>query len=277
MRKIWSGQISFGLVSIPVGLAASKRDEGGFKTLHRGCNLPIKQKRTCPTHDVIEWNDVVKGYEIAKGRFIPIDPAELSALAPESSRSITVLEVFPSEQIDPLLIERSYYLLPEKDLTGERAYALFLGALERNGLAAVVRFNLWGKENLAFVSVQGKALVMHLLYYAEDMISPVLIEETMEGVEVTKAEEDLADKLVTSLASDTFEHADYDSGYRARLKEFLAAKVAGEPVVLPEAEVPEAHSLDLVEALTASLDAAGAKSRKPAAKKPAKARKKVGT
>jgi DNA end-binding protein Ku len=264
MRTIWNGSLSFGLVSIPVGLAvAQQRQDVSFRTLHRECGTPIKQKRWCPHHErEVEADELVKGWEFAKGQYVVIEDSDLEAVELKRSRSVELIRFVPLDQVDPLYFDRGYYLAPAADEVGRRPYALLLRALEETTMAAVGKFVLWGKENLCLVRPVDGALVLELLYYAEDVRSSTEIAEAVAEVDVKEPEVDMARQLVESLAGD-FDPTDYANEYRGELRAMLEAKLAGQEIKRPE-PVPETPVVDLMEALRRSV--ADVEQRKPAAK-----------
>lgn len=258
MRTIWNGSLSFGLVTIPVGLAvAQQRQDVSFRTLHRECGTPIKQKRYCPLHERdVEADELVKGWEVARGTYVPVEEADLEALELSRSRAIRLLRFVPLADVDPLYFDRGYYLAPAADPVARRPYALLARALRAGGMAAVGTFVLWGKENLCLVRALDDALVLETLYHAEDLRSRAEIGEALADVDVTETELELASQLVSSLAG-AFDPADYRNEHRAQLRAMLEAKAAGREVAWPE-PAPEAPVLDLMAALRESLAAAKA-------------------
>ena len=274
MRTIWNGSLSFGLVTIPVGLAvAQQRRDVSFRTLHRECGTPIKQKRYCPLHErEVEADELVKGWELAKGQYVLVEESDLESVELRRSRSIELLRFVPLAQVDPLYFDRAYYLSPASDPVGRRPYALLLKALQQTGMAAVGTFVLWGKENLCLVRTIGEALALELLYYAEDIRSSAEIVEAVEETEVKEPELAMARQLVESLAGD-FDPVEYRNDYRDMLRAMLEAKVAGQEIVQPE-PVAEAPVIDLMDALkqsiaaTRSAEAAKAGGAKPASTSP---------
>ncbi len=256
MRTVWNGSLTFGLVAIPVGLAvAQQRQEVSFRTLHRECGTPIKQKRYCPLHERdVEADELVKGWEVAKGTFVPVEEADLEAVELARSRSIKLLRFVPLADVDPLYFDRGYYLAPAADPVARRPYALLVRALREGGMAAVGTFVLWGKENLCLVRALDDALVLETLYYAEDIRSCAEIGEALADVEVTEAELELAGQLVSGLTG-AFDPADYRNEHRTQLRTMLEAKAAGTELAWPE-PAPEAPVHDLMEALRESLAAA---------------------
>jgi DNA end-binding protein Ku len=274
MRTIWNGSLSFGLVTIPVGLAvAQQRQDVSFRTLHRECGTPIKQKRYCPLHERdVDADELVKGWEFAKGQFVVVEDSDLEAVELKRSRQIDLLRFVPLQQVDPLYFDRAYYLAPSADEIGRRPYALLLEALRGGGMAAVGKFVLWGKENLCLVRPLESTLVLEMLYYAEDIRSSEEIAEAVGATEVKKPELEMARQLIESLAGD-FDPADYANEYRGELKAMLDAKLAGQEIVQPEPAPEVAPVIDLVEALKQSIAAAKpAQEKKPASRRKAAAR-----
>src|ERR1700755_3382074 len=186
MRTIWNGSISFGLVNIPIGLAlATQRDDVSFRTLHRECGTPIKQKRWCPTHErEVEPDELVKGWEVAKGEDVIVDEADLEAIALTRSQSIEILRFVKLEDVDPVYFDRTYYLSPAAADAARRPYVLLLRAMQETGMAAVGKVVLWGKENLCLIRAQGDTLALQTLFFADDIRSKAEIDEAVESVEL---------------------------------------------------------------------------------------------
>jgi DNA end-binding protein Ku len=268
MRTIWNGSLSFGLVTIPVGLAvAQQRKDVSFRTLHRECGTPIKQKRWCPVHErEVEAEELVKGWEFAKGQYVMVEESDLESVELKRSRSIELLRFVPLADVDPLYFDRAYYLAPASDPVGRRPYALLLRALQETGMAAVGRFVLWGKENLCLVRALEGALVLETLYYAEDIRSAAEIVEAVEETETQETELGMARQLVESLAG-AFDPSDYANAYRGEVRAMLEAKVSGADIVRPE-PVPEAPVVDLMEALRQSIAATQGGEKAPARRSP---------
>jgi DNA end-binding protein Ku len=289
MRTTWNGSISFGLVNIPVGLApatasAARQSDVQFRMLHRECLTPIKQKRWCPVHDVeVTADELVRGWEITKGQFIPIEDEELEALEQrDTSRTIDITRFVASDDVDPVYFDRTYYLVPAGTEAQRRPYALLLEAMREDGVVGVGSFVLAGKEKLCLIRPKGDALALETLYVAEDVKSQAEIDEAVAATTVRKEELALAHQLIGGLQGE-FDPADLRSEYRAQLRELLAAKAEGRE--LPEAEEAETETpvIDLMEALRASVaasksnkGAATAKKKAPA-KKPAAPKKRAAT
>jgi DNA end-binding protein Ku len=267
MRTIWNGSISFGLVNIPIGLAlATQRDDVSFRTLHRECGTPIKQKRWCPHHErEVEADELVKGWEVAKGEYVVVEESDLESVALQRSQSIEILRFVKLEDVDPVYFDRTYYLAPAAADAQRRPYVLLLRAMQETGMAAVGKFVLWGKENLCQIRAQGETLAMELLFFADDVRSKAEIEEAVEATEVRDAELGLAEQVINSLVGE-WEPQDFENEYRRDLKAMLDAKLSGEQITRPE-PVAETPVIDLMEALRRSVaEVQGAKQPKAAPK-----------
>ncbi|HUJ55462.1 MAG TPA: Ku protein [Gaiellaceae bacterium] len=253
MRTIWNGSISFGLVNIPVGLAlATQRNDVSFRTLHRECGTPIKQKRWCPVHERdVEADELVKGWEFAKGQYVLVEESDLEAVALQRSQAIEILRFVRLEDVDPVYFDRTYYLAPADAEAQRRPYVLLLRAMEESGMAAVGKFVLWGKENLCLIRAQQGALALETLFFADDVRSKAEIEEAVEATEVKKSELELAGEVIASLAGD-WTPGDFENEYRRDLAKMLEAKLAGEEIVAPE-PAAETPVIDLMEALRQSV------------------------
>jgi DNA end-binding protein Ku len=268
MRTIWNGSITFGLVSIPIGLAvAQQRKDVSFRTLHRECGTPIKQKRWCPVHERdVEADELVKGWEFAKGQFVIVEDEDLEKIALQRSQSVDIVTFVPMEQVDPIYFDRTYYLAPASAEAQRRPYVLLLEAMKESGLGAIGKFVLWNKENLCLIRPLGDSLALETLYFAEDIRPRAEIEEAVGESEVSKPELDMAVQLVESMKGE-FDPEDYRNDYRDTLRAMLEAKLAGEEIAVPEAPEP-APVIDLMEALKASVEQA--KEDREPAKKPSR-------
>jgi DNA end-binding protein Ku len=270
MRTIWNGSINFGLVNIPIGLAvAQQRKDTAFRTLHRECGTPIKQKRYCPVHERdVEADELVKGWEFAKGQFVLVEESDLEAVALQRSQSVDIVRFVPVDQVDPIYFDRAYYLAPAGPEAQRRPYVLLLRAMQDAGMAAVGKFVLWGKENLCLIRPLGESLVLETLYFAEDIRPRAEIDEAVEDTDVKDPELAMARQLVESLVGD-FDPEEYKNEYRSELRAMLEAKLAGQEIARPE-PAPEAPVIDLMDALKQSVAQAQKDKGKPAAAKPKK-------
>src|SRR5881397_3909841 len=282
MRTIWNGSISFGLVNIPVGLALAttakaKQSDVSFRTLHRECKTPIRQKRWCPTHErEVGPDEIVKGWEVAKGEFVIVEDADLEAIAQhDDSRSIDITRFVPLDEVDPVYLDRTYYLAPAQAPAQRRPYVLLLEAMKQAEMGAIGRFILRGAEYYALIRPKGEALVLETLFLAEDVRSQAEIDEAVAGTEVRPEELKLAQQVMDSLVGE-FDPSELTSQYCSDLRELLEAKLQGQEITKPE-PVPEAPVVDLMEALKRSVAEAKEKGRKPAGGAKTKAAQKSGS
>ncbi len=264
MRTIWNGSISFGLVNIPVGLALAttpkaKQSDVSFRTLHRECRTPIRQKRWCPTHErEVGPDEIVKGWEVAKGEFVIVEDADLEAIQlQDDSRSIEITRFVPLDEVDPVYLDRTYYLAPATAANARRPYVLLLEAMKRAEMGAMGRFVLRGAEYFCLIRPKGDALALETLFLAEDVRSQAEIEEAVAETDVRDAELELANQVMQSLVGE-FDPGDLESEYRRDLRAMLEAKLSGQEIAKPE-PVVETPVVDLMEALKASVAAAQTK------------------
>ena len=292
MRTTWNGSISFGLVSIPVGLApatkpAARASDVSFRMLHRECGTPIKQKRYCPVHERdLGPDEIVKGWEVAKGQFVVVEDEEIEALQNrDDSRSIEISRFVDASEVDPIYFDRTYFLVPAQETAARRPYVLLLNAMNESGMAALGRFVQQGREKLCLIRPKGDALALETLFLSADVYSQAEIEEAVEETSVKAPELALAQQVIESLAGE-FDASALQSDYRRDLKALLEAKLAGEEIaVAPEQAEEEAPTVDLMEALRRSVEEAksakqadnGAAKKKAAPKKASARPKKTAT
>jgi len=281
MRTTWNGSISFGLVNIPVGLApatasSARQSDVSFRLLHRECLSPIQQKRWCPVHDVeVGPDELVRGWEVAKGRFVAIEDGELEAIEQrDTSRTIAITRFVKVDEVDPVYFDRTYFLVPAGAEAQRRPYVLLLEAMKESEVAALGSFVLAGKEKLCLIRPKGEALALETMFVAEDVKSQEEIEEAVASSEVRAPELELARQIITSLEA-PFEPDELRSDYRSKLRELLQAKLEGQEFEAPAPVAEDAPVVDLMEALRASVAAAASKETTPAAKKPAASRKRA--
>jgi DNA end-binding protein Ku len=281
MRTTWNGSLSFGLVTIPVGLAPAtapkaRASDVTFRTLHRECGTPIKQKRWCPVHEREVANDeLVKGWEVSKGQFVIVEDSDLEAIEQrDTSRAIEISRFVPLAEVDPLFFDRTYFLAPSSAEAQRRPYVLLLNAMKETGMAAIGRMVIRGNENFVLIRPKGEALVLETLFLAEDVRSQAEIDEAVEAVDVKDPELELARQLIDSLVGD-WEPEALQSEYRQDLRKLLEAKLAGEEIAVPE-PVADAPVVDLMEALKKSVAASQKRDgAKPAGRKKAAPRKRA--
>lgn len=258
MRAIWNGFVSFGLVTIPVsvGLAQQRRDVS-FRTLARATGQPVKQKRWDTVNDrEVTADETVKGWEVAKGRYLPVEDEELEQFAARQEKTIRILQFVDAAEVDPVFFERAYWLEPQE--RAERPYKLLMAAMEGRGRAAIGRFVLSTKEHLVLLRASEGMLTLETLYYPEDirLEDREEISGRLADVDVSDAELQMAEQLVEGLAR-PFEPEAYPNETRRALIDFLQAKAEGTEIAEPEQAPEPAPVLDLMAALKASLAAAG--------------------
>src|ERR1700759_1670704 len=256
-RSIWTGAISFGLVTVPVKLySAINRKHVRFHQLNGKSGVRIAQKRVDPASgDEVAYEDIVKGYEITKDRYVVIEPGELEALAPKKTKTIEIEDFVELDQIDPIFYDHPYYLAPGPG--GAKPYRLLLEAMAETDKVAIARVVIRSKEQLVAIRAMGDVLEMATMLFADEVSSPDRLDELPDPKEVktTKREVDVAKQLIGSLAGD-FEPDKYRDTYRADVLALIERKAEGKEIaVQPEAEdVPE-PAPDLMSALKASLAA----------------------
>jgi DNA end-binding protein Ku len=272
-HSIGSGTISFGLVSIPVRLySAASSQSVSFNLLHARCGNRIRQQRFCPVcNEVVERDDLVKGYEFAKDQYVKIEDEELKALEDEASNAIEIAEFVPLSQVDPVYFEKSYYLGPDKG--GEKPYRLLSDAMAQAGKVALAKFVMRGKENLVLVRSAQNGLMLHAMYFADEVRN---FEEIAKGesAKVSDAETNLALRLIEELSSEQFSPQKYEDEYRDRVLELINSKAEGKQITIAAPPAPRAQVIDLVAALKESLGKKVPQEKMPAVRaKPAQPEK----
>jgi len=267
-RAIWTGAISFGLVSVPVKLySAIDRKSVRFHQLSGKSGVRVAQKRVDPTSgEEVPYADIVKGYEIAPERYVVVEPGELDALEPKKTKTIEIEEFVELSQIDPVYYDHPYYLAPGPG--GAKPYRLLLEAMRDTGKVAIARVVIRSKEQLVAVRPMGAALGMATMLFADEVLPPERVEEIAEAAEVktTKRELDVAEQLVLSLAGD-FQPERYSDSYREQVLALIERKAEGKQIaVQPAPEEIAEPAPDLMSALKASLDAVRARQGDGAAK-----------
>jgi DNA end-binding protein Ku len=275
-RAIWTGTISFGLVTVPVKLySAVDRKTVRFHQLSGKTGVRVAQRRVDPqTEEEVPYEEIVKGYEIAPDRYVRIEPSELDTLEPKKTKTIEIEEFVELSQIDPIYYDHPYYLAPGTG--GAKPYRLLLEAMQQTGKVAIARVVIRSKEQLVAVRPMGIALGMATMLFPDEVLPSERLDEIKEAADVktTKRELEIAEQLIESLAGD-FEPDKFSDTYRAEVLALIERKAEGKEIaVQPPAEEVSAPAPDLMSALKASLDAVrstsgngGEKRKKPAAKK----------
>jgi len=260
MRAIWSGAISFGLINIPVNVysGAESRDGLDLRMLHKKDDAPIRYAKICTAEDKeVPFDEIVKGYEYAKGEFVVLNDEDFEAADVKKTSTIDIVEFADENQIDVRYLERPYYLEPQKG--GDKAYALLREALRKRNRLAVATFVLRQREHLALIKTVGQVLVLNQLRFPADLRSPGGLKlPAKDGAD--KRELDMALKLVDQLTH-PFIAEDFHDTYTEELQERIEAKVKGKPAPKKTAE-PAVATHDLMAALKASLESPHKTSKK---------------
>jgi DNA end-binding protein Ku len=255
-RSIGSATISFGLVSIPVKLfTAASAKNVSFNMLEKKTSARLKQQYVSTvTGEVVERDQMVKGYEHSKEKYVTFTEDELKKLEAERTDRLDILEFVPNDSVDPVYYEKTYYLGPDKG--GDRAYKLLSNAMVRAGRVAVGKLATRGKEQLVVVRPMRGGLVLQQVYYGDEVRDFGEVERPSDDVTFKPIEEELADRLVEQLSKGTFDATQFRDEYRDRVLAAVEQKVKGEEVTIAAAP-PQAQILDLFEALKQSLQSIG--------------------
>ncbi|MFT3874727.1 MAG: Ku protein [Nocardioides sp.] len=277
MRAIWKGAVSFGLVNVPVKLySATESHDVTFRQVHAKDGGRIKYQRVCSLDgEEVEYADIAKGYETEDGEMVILSDEDLAELPVSSSREISVEKFVPSDQIDPMLFEKSYYLEPEK--SGAKPYALLRQALQDSDRMAVVTVALRQRTSIAVLRVRDDVIVLQTMMWPDEIRQP---DFSVEVGEIKDAEVKMADLLVQTLAGD-FDPEEFEDDYATALEALVEAKIEGGEVKrTPTTTKSSGEVVDLLAALQRSVEAAKASrgedtedeapAKKRAAKKPAK-------
>lgn len=252
MRTMWKGAVNFGLINVPIKMyTATESKNISFKSLHKECNTPIKQKRFCPNCEKeVEYDDIVKGYEYQKDAYVIVEDEDLEAIPGEKTRTIDIVEFVNLEQIDPIFFDKSYYLAPED--TGKKAYRLLVNALEQTEKIALAKVVIRSRESLVSLRVYNGILVMETMHYPDEIRNSGEVPGTNFEINLTESEVNMAKQLIEGLATD-FNPEKYQDNYRTKLLEIIDSKVEGKEIKQVK-EKPTGGVIDLMEALQASLD-----------------------
>jgi DNA end-binding protein Ku len=260
---VWKGHLTFGLVSLPVRLFSAARGESiSFNQLHKSDNSRVKQVLFCQVEDKpVPREELVKGYEYEKGKYVVVDEEEIKSVAPETSRTMQILEFVKMQEVDPVYLDASYYVAPDEG--GETPYALMFEALRKSGYAAIAKLSMHNREHVVVLRPGSKGIFLHTMYYADEVRA---VDEFRTDTSLIKDKElELATMLISSLAA-PFEPAKYHDTYRDNIKSLIEAKVRGKQVVQPTAVEHRAPVINIMDALKQSLDQM---KKKPAQSAPA--------
>jgi len=264
-HSIGSGTISFGLVSIPIKLYTAASSGGAsFNLLHAKCGSRIKQQTFCPVcNEVVERSGLVKGYEFAKEQYVRFTDEELKSLEGEASKVIDIAEFVPLPKVDPIYFEKTYYLGPDKG--GEKAYRLLADAMAKTDRVALAKFVMRGKESLVLIRPAQDGLMLHTMYFADEVRDFGEIEKG-QSAKIKEGELELALRLVDELSNGDFKPEQYQDEYRLRVLDLVNLKVEGKEVTAVGPQVQRAQVIDLMEALKESLAKRVPQEKKPAVK-----------
>jgi DNA end-binding protein Ku len=260
--SVWSGHLTFGLISMPVRLFSGARSSGiSFNMLHRPDKSRLKQQYICQAEGVIvDRSDTVKGYEFRKDEYIVIEPDEIKKIEPQTAKTMEILEFVKESEVDPVYFESSYYMLPEE--AGRRPYALLTKALEESEYVAIAKITMHNREYTVFLRPTQGGLMLHTMYYADEV-------KKVEGfgapdVELKEAEVKVAHQLIEALEAE-WDPEKYKDTFQENLKKLIEAKLEGGEVAAVEKPKKLAPVVDLMAALKQSLAQMEGK-KKPAAK-----------
>jgi DNA end-binding protein Ku len=251
-RSIGTGNISFGLVSIPIKLYSTTDHSASisFNMLDASDNSRVKQQYINPTTgEVVSRNKMIKGYEFSKGQYVTFTNDELKELSQKASPAISISEFVPLDDVDPVYYDSAYFVGPETG--GERAYQLLAAAMEQTGRCALAKYAARGKQYLVLIRPYENGLIMNQLHYADE-VKAFADVPLGEDVELAESELDLAVQLIEQIANEHFEPEKYEDDVRKRIWDVIQQKVEGREVTYEE-EAPKAKIIDLMEALKASL------------------------
>src|SRR3984885_4216764 len=265
--SVWSGYLTFGLISMPVRLFSGARSSGiSFNMLHRDDLTRVKQQYYCPTDNrVVSRDEIVKGYEYRKDEYVVIEPDEIKKIEPKTAKTMEILEFVKGSEVDPVYFDASYYMLPEE--AGRRPYALLTKALEESDYVAIAKLTMHNREYTVFLRPREGGMMLHTMYYAEEV-------REVEGfgapdVELKDSEVKVAHQLIDALASD-WDPEKYHDTFQDNLKNLIQTKLEGGKIAEVEKPKKLAPVVDLMAALKASLAEMEGK-KKPAATAPREA------
>src|SRR5918997_3143919 len=261
-RATWKGFLKVSLVNIPIKVFPATESSGtiSFNQLHNTCQTRIQQKRWCPTCETeVPNTDIVKGYEFEKGRWVVVSEEDIEKVRPTSTRVIDLVQFDDAGALDPMYVDRTYYLAPDGQVAAD-AFAVFKEGMK--GKIGVGKLALYGREYLVAVKPHDKGLVMYTLHHAAEIRGTEGIEELASIPSKLRPEEVQLAKQVIATFEKKLDLHDYRDEYREGLQKIIDAKVAGEEVVAPAAEMPP-KVVNLMEALKKSLDSVSATKQKP--------------
>lgn len=253
MHTVWKGAISFGLVHVPVKMFSATEDKDiSMRYIHKECGSPLSYIRKCPVcEEEVAWEEITKGYEYEKGKFVLFEKEELEQLAEQNSKNITILDFVDLTEIDPIYFQKTYYLSP--DQAGANAYRLLLEAMKQSGKIGIAKIAIRSKSSLAAIRVLDECLSIETIFYPDEIRPIAQVPNLPERTEVNSKELDMAKLLIEQLST-PFEPEKYTDDYRERLLDLINSKVSGEEIKIAPAR-QETNVVDLMAALQASIEA----------------------
>ncbi len=257
MRPIWKGAITFGLVTIPVGLYTARENRRPkFKQLRESDHSAIKYKRVAEKDgEEVPWDNIVKGYEVEKGSYVVFTDEDLDAIGKGVAGTVDVVQFVDAAEIDPIYYRQTYYLAPEK--TGIKAYRILLGALQDKRMVGLAKVAIREREYLATLRAQDDVLVMETMYWPDEIREPAF-ELLEEEIEVRDEEVAMASMIIDNLTS-PFDPSQWTDESREAVEEMARLKVEGQEIVRADEQPQPTGVVDLMEALKASVEATKAK------------------
>src|SRR6476620_2582792 len=248
--SVWTGYLTFGLISMPVRLFSGARGTRvSFHMLHRDDNARIKQQLYCPQDDkVVDRSEIVKGYEFRKGEYVVVEPEEIKKIEPKTAKAMEILEFVKQEEIDPVYFESSYYLAPEE--ASGKPYALLVRALQDSGYVGIAKLAMHNREYTAFLRPYEKGLMLHTMYYQDELRAAP--EFGAERASLKDGELKVAHQLIDALAA-KWDPSKYYDTFEQNVKKLIKARMQGKEVVAIDRPRPSGAPKDLMEALKQSL------------------------
>ena len=251
--SVWTGYLTFGLISMPVRLFSGARGSRvSFNMLHRDDHARVKQQMVCSEDGkVLSRDEIVKGYEFRKGEYVVIEPEEIKKIEPKTAKAMEILEFVPANEIDPLYFESSYYLMPEE--AGRRPYALLQKALAESEYVAIAKLAMHNREYTVFLRPYKHGMMLHTMYYQDEVREVEGFDDATKDVQVKDAEVKVAHQLIDALAAEWDPKKYYDT-FEANVKQLIKARIEGKEVIPIDRPAKPGKVVDLMAALKQSLD-----------------------
>lgn len=248
--SVWTGYLTFGLISMPVRLFSGARGTRvSFHMLHRDDHTRVKQQLYCPADErVIDRSEVVKGYEFRKGEYVIVEPEEIKKIEPKTAKAMEIMEFVKQDEIDPIYFESSYYLAPED--AGKKPYALLARALEESGYVAIAKLAMHNREYTVFLRPYNGGIMLHTMYYEDEIREMPALGE--DHAKLKEGEVKVAHQLISALAA-KWDPSKYYDTFEENVKKLIKAHMEGKEVVAVEKPRKTAVPIDLMAALKQSL------------------------